>query len=169
VLCAIGGGGGNKKSKLTGEDYQFSWNLSLAETGNFGRITSTLRMTTIFVCKSCATFRVSVEKSGAREAGKQKETMNNSNAEFAAEKNESDPPMAQPADAKAPQLSLEDRVRLTFDQLGYPQLNSIHCVAKGDQMLLTGELNSFYLKQVAQSVVVKIPGVRTVRNEIEVR
>jgi osmotically-inducible protein OsmY len=126
-------------------------------------------MTTIFVCKFCATFRVLVEKSEAREAGIQKETMNNSNAEFAAEKNESEPRMAQPADALAPQLNLEDRVRLTFDQLGYPQLNAIRCVAKGDQILLTGELNSFYLKQVAQSVVVKIPGVRTVKNEIEVR
>lgn len=35
-------------------------------------------------------------------------------------------------------------------------------------MLLTGQLKSFYLKQVAQSVAVKIPGVRSVRNEIEV-
>ncbi|MFT7634245.1 MAG: osmotically-inducible protein OsmY, partial [Mariniblastus sp.] len=32
-----------------------------------------------------------------------------------------------------------------------------------------GELSSFYLKQVAQSVAVKIPGVREVRNEIQVR
>ena len=94
--------------------------------------------------------------------------MNNSNAEFAAENNEPEVPVA-PVDALAPELTLEDRVRLSFDQLGYPQLNGIRCVADGDQMLLTGELHSFYLKQVAQSVAVKIPGVRTVKNEIEVR
>ncbi len=66
-------------------------------------------------------------------------------------------------------LTLEDRVRISFEQLGYPQLNAVRCVANGDQMLLTGELSSFYLKQVAQSVAVKIPGVREVRNEIHVR
>lgn len=66
-------------------------------------------------------------------------------------------------------LSLEDRVRISFEQLGYPQLNAIQCQATGDQMLLTGELSSFYLKQIAQSVAVKIPGVRIVQNEIQVR
>jgi osmotically-inducible protein OsmY len=80
-------------------------------------------------------------------------------------------PNANPAstDSQITELSLEDRVRLSFEQLGYPQLNAVTCSAEGDQMLLSGELNSYYLKQVAQSVAVKIPGVREVRNEIEVR
>jgi osmotically-inducible protein OsmY len=95
--------------------------------------------------------------------------MNNSNADFSPQKNEPETAAPHSGESLTPQLSLEDRVRLTFDQLGYPQLNSIRCIAEGDQMRLTGELHSFYLKQVAQSVVVKIPGVRTVRNEIEVR
>lgn len=69
---------------------------------------------------------------------------------------------------RIPDLSLEDRVRISFDQLGYPQLNAITCVAEGDLMRLTGTLNSFYLKQVAQSVAVRTPGVRSVENEIEV-
>jgi len=68
-----------------------------------------------------------------------------------------------------PKLSTEDRLRASFDQFGYPQLVGLHCSVNGDQVLLSGELNSFYLKQVAQSVAVKIPGVREVRNEIEVR
>ena len=72
-------------------------------------------------------------------------------------------------DTKITTLSLEDRVRISFEQLGYPQLSAVKCLAQGDQMLLTGTLSSFYLKQVAQSVAVKIPGVRDVRNEIEVR
>ena len=66
-------------------------------------------------------------------------------------------------------LNLEDRVRLSFEEMGYPQLNAVNCTAEGDRMLLTGVLKSFYLKQVAQSVAVKIPGVREVRNEIDVR
>ena len=77
-------------------------------------------------------------------------------------------PASQPADSQITTLSLEDRVRISFEQLGYPQLNAVQCTATGDQMLLTGELSSFYLKQVAQSVAVKIPGVREVRNEIQV-
>jgi osmotically-inducible protein OsmY len=74
----------------------------------------------------------------------------------------------QSADPPTKTLSLEDRVRISFEQLGYPQLNAVKCNATGDLMLLTGKLNSFYLKQVAQSVAVKIPGVREVRNEIQV-
>ena len=85
------------------------------------------------------------------------ETMNDPNAQSTT------------GNAQITSLSLEDRVRISFEQLGYPQLSSVKCVAEGDQMLLTGILNSFYLKQVAQSVAVKIPGVRDVRNEIEVR
>ena len=67
-----------------------------------------------------------------------------------------------------PELTLEDRVRISFEQLGYPQLNAVRCTAVGDLMRLSGELNSFYLKQVAQSVAVKTPGVRMVENEIKV-
>ena len=83
---------------------------------------------------------------------------------------QADPTESKPAaDPLTPVLTLEDRVRISFEQLGYPQLNAVRCNAEGDEMLLTGELHSFYLKQVAQSVAVKIPGVRSVRNEIEVR
>ena len=55
-----------------------------------------------------------------------------------------------------------------FREIGYQQLNSITCEMKGDELVLSGNLNSFYLKQVAQSVAVKIPGVGSVRNEIVV-
>ena len=58
--------------------------------------------------------------------------------------------------------------RISFGQLGYPQLNSVNCQAEGDLMRLSGTLNSFYLKQVAQSVAVKTPGVRSVENQIQV-
>lgn len=66
-------------------------------------------------------------------------------------------------------VSIEDLARKAFDQIGYSQLNGIELESKGDVLLLKGQLNSFYLKQVAQSVAVKIPGVQTVQNEIEVR
>lgn len=67
-----------------------------------------------------------------------------------------------------PEISLEDRVRLSFERLGYPQLNAIKLTANGNVMLMTGKLNSFYLKQIAQTVAIKVPGISSVDNKIEV-
>ena len=75
---------------------------------------------------------------------------------------------SQTTSSQSPDQFLEELVRDSFEQLGYPQLTAVKCTADGDKMLLTGALSSFYLKQVAQSVAVKIPGVREVQNEIKV-
>ena len=56
----------------------------------------------------------------------------------------------------------------TLERLGYAQLKAVRCEMSGDEMILRGQLDSFYLKQVAQSIAIKIPGVRCVRNEIQV-
>ena len=64
--------------------------------------------------------------------------------------------------------SIENRIRDSFNKLGYAQLSAIKCTADGDRLLLTGELDSFYLKQVAQSVAIKISGAHNVQNEIRV-
>ncbi len=71
-------------------------------------------------------------------------------------------------DQGAGQQSVVDQIRRSLSCLGYAQLNSVQCVAHGDEVLLTGHLDSFYLKQVAQSVAIKVLGVRNVRNEIQV-
>jgi len=55
-----------------------------------------------------------------------------------------------------------------LSSVGYQQLTGIECSVVDDIIVLTGKLDSFYLKQVAQSVAIKIPGVRSVKNEIEV-
>ena len=73
-----------------------------------------------------------------------------------------------PPETREEHPSVVDQIRRTLSCLGYAQLNAVQCVLNGDEVLLTGELNSFYLKQVAQSVAIKIPGVRNVRNEIQV-
>jgi len=65
-------------------------------------------------------------------------------------------------------LSLADRVRICIHRMGYPQLRSVDCESQGDEVLLKGHIDSFYMKQVAQEVATKTPGVRTVRNQIEV-
>ena len=77
-------------------------------------------------------------------------------------------PQANPQADKIPSLSLEAKVRISFEQLGYPQLNAVRCSFDGGVLRLSGTLNSFYLKQVAQSVAVRTPGVRSVENQIQV-
>lgn len=67
-----------------------------------------------------------------------------------------------------PIISLENQVLRTFEQLGYPQLQAIVCESDGATIRLSGALDSFYLKQVAQSVAVKISGVNSVDNQITV-
>lgn len=67
-----------------------------------------------------------------------------------------------------PIVSLENQVLRTFEQLGYPQLQGIVCESDGDKIRLSGNLDSFYLKQVAQSVAVKVSGVTSVDNQITV-
>ena len=64
--------------------------------------------------------------------------------------------------------SLEQQLHESFEQLGYPQLQAIKCSEADDHLELTGVLDSFYLKQVAQSVAAKIAGSLTVKNLIEV-
>ena len=70
----------------------------------------------------------------------------------------------QPASAE----SLEQQVRASFEQLGYAQLQALGCSVESGMLRLTGELESFYLKQVAQSVAIKIMGPHNVHNLIEV-
>ena len=63
---------------------------------------------------------------------------------------------------------LEELVRRGFVQLGYQQLNLVECSTEDGILVLRGQLDSFYLKQVAQTVAVKIAGIRSVKNEIHV-
>jgi hypothetical protein len=76
--------------------------------------------------------------------------------------------MTEADSSQASELSLEIQVLRTFEQLGYPQLQAVVCESNGDQVTLSGVLDSYYLKQVAQSVAVKIPGVNSVDNQITV-
>ena len=74
-------------------------------------------------------------------------------------------PVATSAEASPTIIEL---LRNSLGKLGYTQLTRIDCSAEGDEVVLSGELDSFYLKQVAQSVAIKVPGVRNVKNLIHV-
>jgi osmotically-inducible protein OsmY len=78
---------------------------------------------------------------------------------------ESTDPLANQSDSVT---SLENEIRNSFDQLGYQQLNSIDVSTVQGKLTLNGQLASYYLKQVAQSVAVKTAGATEVENLIEV-
>jgi osmotically-inducible protein OsmY len=52
--------------------------------------------------------------------------------------------------------------------VGYPQLFAISVSVHGGQVTLDGEVPTYYLKQVAQTAALAVPGVESVENEIVV-
>lgn len=65
------------------------------------------------------------------------------------------------------QNDLVSKVRASLGRLSYQQLNDVNCSAdNNNQITLTGHLKSYYLKQIAQTIAAKVPGVEQVKNEI---
>lgn len=50
----------------------------------------------------------------------------------------------------------------------YPVLRNISCQCESGQLTLTGAVGSFYLKQIAQTIVARVPGVGRIDNRLEV-
>ena len=63
---------------------------------------------------------------------------------------------------------IDDEVRRSIRELSYRQIRDIECVSRNGVVTLCGTLATFYLKQVAQSIASKVPGVNRVVNEIQV-
>ena len=61
-----------------------------------------------------------------------------------------------------------NRVKISLLELGYPQLAGVECEFDGVTVFLKGELGSYYLAQVAQSIAKKVPGVRQVVNHLRI-
>ena len=65
-----------------------------------------------------------------------------------------------------PQLIDEARERL--DQSGYPCLSQLQCKATDGVLVLEGSVPTYYLKQLAQTLVRKIKGVKIIANNVQV-
>ena len=63
---------------------------------------------------------------------------------------------------------LAQRVRHALNGAGYSQLTCIRCAAHSSKVVLTGELQSYYHSQLAQTIAAQISGVRGVDNQIQV-
>jgi hypothetical protein len=64
---------------------------------------------------------------------------------------------------------LEAQVDRALRRTGYSELRRVSFLAQGERAVLTGVVPTYYLKQVAQTAALTVPGVRTLRNEIVVR
>ncbi len=63
--------------------------------------------------------------------------------------------------------SLVTEVQNALSILSYRQLDQVECFAeKQGHVTLSGKLQSYYLKQIAQAIALKVPGVRQVTNKI---
>lgn len=63
---------------------------------------------------------------------------------------------------------VELRLRTALAQSHYRALRSITCRVVAGEATLEGDLDSYYQKQVAQTIAARVPGVVRVHNRIQV-
>jgi len=75
---------------------------------------------------------------------------------------------APPGPVRNPESELSHAVRRALYETGYAPLFNVECVSQGPTVILRGQVPTYYLKQVAQSVAVRLCGTTQVENQIEV-
>jgi osmotically-inducible protein OsmY len=81
-------------------------------------------------------------------------------------------PVAEPPDpvvTPPPADPVVDAALAALDQTGQSWLRRVVVSAEDGAIVLRGRVPSFYLKQTAQTIVLAIPGVTGLRNELQVR
>ena len=81
-------------------------------------------------------------------------------------------PMARPRilqiSGRSTETDLARSVRGHFERSSYLSLRRIACAVTGDVVHLRGRTSSHHLKQIAQEIAGRVPGVRHVVNRIDV-
>jgi hypothetical protein len=82
-----------------------------------------------------------------------------------------DDPLLSPApdpcrNARADHLG--SRVESLYARSGYLALRQISCLILADHLILSGTLPSYYLKQLAQSLIVEVAGALPIINQIQI-
>ena len=67
-----------------------------------------------------------------------------------------------------PENPLASRILRTLTRSGHAQLRQVQVAVSGAEVALLGRVPTYYLKQLAQSLVLGIEGVESLRNELEV-
>ena len=56
-----------------------------------------------------------------------------------------------------------------LEETGYAMLRHVNCDFQDGVMILRGNVPSYYLKQVAQTAIQQVDGIRQIDNRLEVR
>jgi osmotically-inducible protein OsmY len=65
-------------------------------------------------------------------------------------------------------LCVAERVERALRATGYPPLRAVEVSVCGQLVILRGRVPSYYMKQFAQAAALALPGVRELRNDVEV-
>lgn len=77
--------------------------------------------------------------------------------------------MPKQSDCQTQKTKLTGRVKAALSRVGYSQLLSLQLDIEDEStIVISGRTRSYYMKQVAQAVTLKVAGVEQVRNEIVV-
>lgn len=63
---------------------------------------------------------------------------------------------------------LRDAILNGLRQSGYRALSRIQCEVMGGTVALSGVVPSFFLKQIAQTIIMRMSGVKRLTNQLEV-
>lgn len=74
----------------------------------------------------------------------------------------------QPVDLQFREEDSASRVAARLRRSGYPALRDIRCELCDNVLVLTGAVPTFHLKQLAQVLALRTPGVRYVENRVRV-
>lgn len=72
------------------------------------------------------------------------------------------------SEEKTAREPLSRRVERRLEESGYPELRNLNVSQGPHRILLEGKVRTYFLKQVAQTLVLSLPGVDAVENQIEV-
>lgn len=64
--------------------------------------------------------------------------------------------------------SIEATIRQRFSNLGYPQLQQLRVDVDHGRVAIAGQLSRYYLRQLAQTAVMQIPGVTGLTTDVAV-
>jgi osmotically-inducible protein OsmY len=64
---------------------------------------------------------------------------------------------------------IEDAIQAALAASGYPAIGALKCEVVEGTIVLSGTVSSFYLKQLAQSVVLRLEAAQFLHNRVEVR
>lgn len=76
--------------------------------------------------------------------------------------------VADGADAPADDQFVCQQAQKSLRATGHAELREVHCRISAGIIVLRGTVGSYYLKQLAQAVVVQVDGVLAVANAIDV-